>query len=807
MTKWPEWMDHIWAKSPDRGGETLAQHTRAVLDQLARQYRLRSGLIEEIDPRLWTRMYWGCFLHDFGKAARDFQSILRGEKTIWSEKQHRHEVLSLAFVDWLFPKGHEDRPLVIAIIVSHHRDEDVIHSKYGGNKNWQEMTKEDQRDIDSSLKYLQDQIDGATRQYLWEWLESCGVEWANELGLPLVDDPNLIPLQQSLGQNVKQSIFRALREYHHFHSSLNTLESTRLGVLLRGLIFTADHSASAHAAIFPALSLTRERALPPGTSLHSHQRQAEQAGRGSAILVAPTGSGKTEAALLWAARQAGLDGSPPPRLYYALPYQASMNAMQKRLAEKHFSKETVGLQHGRAIQSLYQDLLEDSNGGDSTAELAQQARRKRELADLGYHPVRVFSPYQMLKAAYSLKGFEALLADYHGGLFIFDEIHAYEPKRLALIVELMCWLTEHFAARSLIMTATLPPTVETVLKEALPGCEEIRASDEDYRRSQRHIVHLLDGDLLDTGLDRIEDSVRVGRSTLVCLNTVQRTMDAYHALSARLPEMADEGRIVLLHGRFNGEDRQKKERRIQALTGVDAVEKQTTVVIATQVVEVSLNIDLDTLYTDPAPLEALLQRFGRVNRGRRPGGPLCDVHVFRQPDDGQHVYDPALVGAGLHALEAIDGLPVDEAQVDEMLRTVYSGEIEEQWQIAYQDAARQFRRDILGLLRPFHSADRSLAEQFYKLFDGIEVLPYQMEDEYKRRKQENVLQASALFVPMSYGQYAGLERLKLAWPAGEDRRGQPQYHVVNAEYSSETGLDLQGARERARAGEFASEDY
>src|SRR2546430_12186109 len=58
-----------------------------------------------------------------------------------------------------------------------------------------------------------------------------------------------------------------------------------------------------------------------------------------------------------------------------------------------------------------------------------RSRWAKNMARLNYQPVRVFSPYQMLKAFYRLKGYEPVLADYYGAAFIFDEIHAYEPKR------------------------------------------------------------------------------------------------------------------------------------------------------------------------------------------------------------------------------------------------------------------------------------------------------------------------------------------------------------------------------------------
>src|SRR5690606_14877937 len=117
---------------------------------------------------------------------------------------------------------------------------------------------------------------------------------------------------------------------------------------------------------------------------------------------------------------------------------------------------------------------------------------------LSYYPIQVLSPYQMLKAPFQLKGYETLLLDFTGALFIFDEIHAYEARRLAQIIETIRWLRESFGARFLVMTATLPPMIREKLNEALGQPENINADEVLYMQSRRHKLQLLDGDLLNS---------------------------------------------------------------------------------------------------------------------------------------------------------------------------------------------------------------------------------------------------------------------------------------------------------------------
>jgi len=718
---------------------------------LERLFDLLPGLAARVgDIRLWHRAALACVLHDLGKAAAGFQRVLKQKGARWN---HRHEVLSLAFLDWALGRDVKgDFPWVAAGIVSHHKDIAVIERLYP-------QVGDPEDDPFDPVTELVGEIPNGVAAALAEFILTEILGWLSKTRLPVFGISSEIPADPAADfrAHAATRIYTALNRYQSLFDSLEREPSesaSNLSALaLRGIILLADHTASAHvtpprlpghdtAAILERLNLWSEE-------LHRHQEIASTI-QGNTLLAAPTGSGKTEAALLWSASQRG--NSPAGRLFYVLPYQASINAMYDRLTRVF--PQLVTLQHSRAAQALYRRLLETDRYDPSAA--AETARFQRSLAHLHFHPVRVLTPYQLLRSAFRLRGYESIIADAANGLFVFDEIHAYEPKRLGMILGMAEYLVRRLGGRFIVMSATFPTVLRKLLAETLAAPHEIFASPDFYQSFARHRLEFITGRIDDASiLSRVAALAAARQSVLVVCNTVSSSKRVHRLLASSLAQHGIQPEI--LHSRFNSHDRHHKERILASRMGTKG--RQTgsppVVLVATQVVEVSLDIDFDTIFTEPAPLEALIQRFGRVNRARK--RPPCPVYVLTSPASGQGVYSDSFVNAALDALLPCNGTVLNESKLGELLDLVYSGEIERNWTADVQYGRDEFIASCLSDLRAFQSKPE-LDELFDCLFDGTEVLPETFVNEYDQLMEQEPLRASELFVPIPFRQLARLRR-------------------------------------------------
>jgi CRISPR-associated endonuclease/helicase Cas3 len=564
--------------------------------EMARRYASRWPHLADLacNDGLFDDLALAALLHDLGKAASGFQKVLSGEDD-GSWQNYRHEILSGA-VAAMLPRSQRRQDVLLAVMTHHigmNDDLDARRSLVRYDPGNDTLTPFDERlsqleanwgELSSLLATLRDH---APQDAEWPVLPD------TPLDLP---DP-----------------FAALRDTQQRGRRARSRESRELPlgrIFLRGLLVGADHLASAAVtehnareddivADLPVPKEVKSSTFP--FELNRHQQACAEV-EGSVFLDAPTGSGKTGAALLWA--QANQSPERSRHVFYVLPFTASINAMYRRLKDDSlFGDAAVSFLHGRSSYFAYRWLCESEPdlAPEESAAMVREARRQtREL----YYPVKVLTPHQILMAFLGSKGWERSFCEYSGGLFILDEIHAYEPRLTGLLFEILRRLTREMGARVCIMSATFPMPLREALVERIGEVGSIGLDTEERNRYNRHLVRVESGTVEDY-LPEIREKLTAGLRVLVVLNTVDGAMACFDRLKAEAKNPC------LIHGRLIHRDRQAAESRLQDQN------YPVDLLVGTQAIEVSLDIDFDVLYSDPAPLDALLQRFGIASNSVR----------------------------------------------------------------------------------------------------------------------------------------------------------------------------------------------
>lgn len=696
----------------------------------------------------WDLLYMAVIFHDLGKGHIEFQKVLEGNKDNKWFKQ-RHELFSLPFVSAL-SLGAAEKTLLERVVAGHHKTYSKLIEEYISENYPLDSTE------------YEEEFLLVNQHSVFKILESYGGFELNELQVT----------------NPKRIIRRYQKEYNE-----GKIENYLTTLLMFGAFKHCDHMASAYIdklyhlenSSFDFLNKKRIELQANGFDFYDHQKSSSNK-LGNIILTSPTGSGKTETALLWLRNQMEKVGQ--GRVFYTLPFTASINAMYKRLKseEEGFGENKVGMLHGKLTAFLYDYFQDESSVRKRKDEIIAVRNQFKTLET----PLKVLTPFQLLKHIFGLKGFEKGIFEWTGGYFIFDEIHAYDASVFAQIKVLLKLLTNKMHASIFIMTATLPSFIKKHLKEAIGDYEEIRASQRLYDSFDRHKVILKDG-LLVESINLIRKDLEGGKKVLVVCNTVEQAQDIFFNLS--------DFDSILIHGGFNGKDRNEKEKQLS--------EKEPQLLVGTQAIEVSLDIDYDMIYSEPSPLDALIQRFGRVNRKRAKGISECIVFKQRNEKD-EFIYKQSLIDRTIKVLEEIienNGGIIKEQELQIFIDKVYPG-FDDKSQEEFDSTFNALNFSIENNLIPFeHSRDRE--EDFYKQFDGIKVVPASLENCYKKLlKKFDFIGAELLKVQIRKNMFGrwmseGILEKDVYVPPHPKHDGSPIeiiFYVLKKKYNSELGL-------------------
>jgi CRISPR-associated endonuclease/helicase Cas3 len=397
-------------------------------------------------------------------------------------------------------------------------------------------------------------------------------------------------------------------------------------------------------AVFPKLQFSRLFAAPEAPIFTPRPLQealitlADQPGL--YIVEAPMGVGKTEAAL--AATYRRWNEGEERGLYFALPTQLTSNRIHNRVSE--FLEKVIDdnsiqtLAHGNAW--LSEDRVRSFSAAHTTAgesDATEACRwftssRKPLLAPFGTGTID-----QALMACIGAKHSALRLFALSGKVVVIDEVHSYDPYTSALVDQLIRWLLE-VGCTVIVLSATLtakrrremiekagatepaPPPSEYPLITKVIGetATHHPVADPAIQEAVIELKHL---DAADPDfIDKTARAAESGACVLVIRNTVASAQQTFRSIKSAL--LDDAIPVGLLHSRFPHFQRQQNEKHWMDLLGKNPAHRPSgCVLIATQVVEQSVDIDADLLVTDLAPTDLLLQRLGRLHRHVRPRPP------------------------------------------------------------------------------------------------------------------------------------------------------------------------------------------
>ena len=614
-----------------KSNETLTEH-------ISRVYNVWQTLKERYFSDINNNDFWNdsmvsIIFHDFGKISNNFQDKITGRVNNY-DNYIRHEFISGMYLFVCNYNYYQRNPVSLFAVFSHHKmlTKDLFRN---------ETTRTLDFPVDAAEEFIewtkpiipQNQFQNLSNKNSLKYIS------VNKTKNLFYDyERRIVPLLNNLQQKNRIDYInhKAVLQISDWLASGHKQLPDQLSFdieFLKQKILEKINSERKKQGVFKISNI----------SLKEFQEKSNT--RQDVIAIAPTGSGKTEAALIWASNKNKFD-----KIIYLLPTKVTSNAIYQRLKD-YFGESNTAIIHSSAFFFR--------------KEISDDYERKDYLLDKTFFAnVNVCTIDQALTQGFNLGYWELKTFHMRNARIIIDEIHLYEPYTLGLIIATISYLKENFNSSFYIMTATMPKALKQLLQKYLDN--PLLIEDKELLQQSRNKFHIKEKFIKET-IKEIIDYAKGNKKVLVVVNTVDEAISLFKTIKSKI----DEKKINILcyHSRFILKHRKEKEDKIFELEK----SAQPGILIATQVVEVSLDIDFDVLFTENAPIDAIIQRAGRVNRKRRKSNTKIFICKHSEISEKWVYKSNNILNNTWEVLKNNDGRKLTEQQLTNLVDEVYEG--------------------------------------------------------------------------------------------------------------------------------------
>ncbi|MBU3181655.1 CRISPR-associated helicase Cas3' [Clostridium psychrophilum] len=438
--------------------------------------------------------------------------------------------------------------------------------------------------------------------------------------------------------------------------NINKITENHDAILIKGYLHKCDYSASGEIPIEykndflnDGLDNLLKKWKSKKTSLDWNELQqfCKENTNNNIVVVAQTGMGKTEAGLHWIGNNKG---------FFILPLKTAINSIYKRIKEEILDENHIQTK----LALLHSDSLSYyNNDKNDLMDIMDYYNQSKQLSI----PLSISTLDQLFDFVFKYQGYELKLATLSYSKIVIDEIQMYGADLLAYLIYGIKTVNK-FGGKIAILTATLAPFIRDLLKT---GENPIEFEEKTFINDiKRHNLRVYNSQINTESIyNKFEYNREQGISNkiLVVCNTVKKAQQIYKELLEKGVE-----NINILHSKFIKCERATKEREILDIGKTENI--GTCIWISTQIVEASLDIDFDYLFTELSDISGLFQRLGRCNRKGIKAIDEPNCFVFLDIDNNlltngtKGFIDSKIYEISRNALKDINGLLTEEHKIN-----------------------------------------------------------------------------------------------------------------------------------------------